>query len=492
MEKSAISNYLQVLTGAFECFGLFGTPIYFYFITNVLIDNGHFCPDFNQTQISLEINSKNIRFCDSKYLADQNSAVEIILYTGLILVNFLSVFSGWVIDRVSYLFVRILIIISYCLAFALQGIVSFDNETWILYLVQILFAVATTLLIVSTLKDLPTVVRKFENEVRSILNSLVIGSGWFHWMAYKLLNHEDRKTNPNYFWSIRNYSFVMLGFVVVFCGLRTFVWPQNPQVISRHSDIKPRNLSVFQTYRRKTVQIEEKAEGHTSLTARVSLLGRKISIATQAIVGYQNPGANKFSRPFRDWKFLSLAYWVIVISLPFYSWIGYQFQWLNQKNFSIEKIDQYFNVTGWFNLAVIIGSIFHGMLVEKLNFKFGFKKTVMIHTVLVNTMIIFSFLFSSLSTEKMGLGVHYFLYFLNSFSTFMLYTNANMCAVLTIPENLVGQGIGFNITLTGAVGFVCILIYLTGWSTKIILLMSSSLATTTFFHLYALYKFEQN
>lgn len=218
-------------------------------------------------------------------------------------------------------------------------------------------------------------------------------------------------------------------------------------------------------------------------------------------------------------EFYTLSYWTIFNILPAASWIGYQHQWLSDKNFSQLEIEKYFQLTGWFNLLLIPFSVGHGMVVEKISawWDQDFKKTVILNSCVVVLINMVSCLLTSLISPDLSFKLTYicyflrvlfiwsddaerlwFLYFLTRYPNvpldnlmfFNCYTNCNMSAILQFPPEILGQGIGFNVTLTGLTYLSPMAIYLTGISIDTLQLVCCGLVISSLVHCLAVHKIQ--
>lgn len=64
--------------------------------------------------------------------------------------------------------------------------------------------------------------------------------------------------------------------------------------------------------------------------------------------------------------------------------------------------------------------------------------------------------------------------------------------VLLLPENIIGQGIGFNMSSTGVMSFLPLLIYKTGITVQKLQLVGAGLVISSLVYYYPLCKFKKN
>lgn len=64
-----IGGYLNLITGLIETFCLLGVCNNFFYITNVMIENGHFCPLYDDSDVAVNnnqtVNPNRIRPCEA-------------------------------------------------------------------------------------------------------------------------------------------------------------------------------------------------------------------------------------------------------------------------------------------------------------------------------------------------------------------------------------------------------------------------------------------
>lgn len=227
--RQNISDILNILTGLIECFILLGLSVYFFYLINVLIDQGHFCP----ATTSHNNETSNIITCHD--IQAQNQNVVGILITGLVMFNLPSFMYGFILDNFELIYVRIIILIGQILGYLTLTQTTHTNSFYTLYLVQIFIGFSNGILFIQGLRDLPQVIPKYENLVRSVVNSMVNSSGWFYWMVYKILS----SSAENQSFEITDYAWVMLGISVILIAGRSFLWlrqvktEEEPEYVSR-------------------------------------------------------------------------------------------------------------------------------------------------------------------------------------------------------------------------------------------------------------------
>lgn len=194
-----------------------------YIFINILVENGHFCPEkyaepyflannslsefANSNQTVLELGSatnslgspksfKFIQICTQQPDSIEKQA-SIFSLLGLLVVNFGCLFFGFICDRFRPLFIRILIIVLFASGWLILSFINFENELAILssFISSIIVMnIGAGLLFIDLLSTLPIIFRKFEFSIRTLLLAMPMGSGWFYWfISEKLLGSKTRR-----------------------------------------------------------------------------------------------------------------------------------------------------------------------------------------------------------------------------------------------------------------------------------------------------------
>lgn len=232
-----ISSYLNLITGLIKAFVFYGLSTASYFVILILVQNGHFCDTHefekylqSQTNTSqLQVVLRNETLMNSKYyqncVSDQQKSIGSILSTlPIFILSLFGLLYGLVVDRFRVLFVRSAIIVLYLFGLFCLAQITLQSEIYV-YIAIILISMVNGLLMIEATRDVPQAVPKLENITRSICLGLQLGTGFFYSLINKyFIGVETRFEDPNYFWNIQNFSYVMMALCGVIMIPRTLIW----------------------------------------------------------------------------------------------------------------------------------------------------------------------------------------------------------------------------------------------------------------------------
>lgn len=223
-------QYLNLITGLIEAFIFYGFAMSFYFITLILVQNGHFCDKAkfdilwsDNPELFQNLMYKNESYMNSKYyqncVSDQQDTIASIMATVPVAILALpGFFFGMLVDKFRVLFVRIIIITLMLLGLLLLSLVTLQHEFY-LYISVVLISIAVALLMIEATRDVPNAVPEWESIVKSLCMGLQMGTGFFYSLINKyLIGRQVRFEDPNYFWNLQNFSYVMMGLTLVITG----------------------------------------------------------------------------------------------------------------------------------------------------------------------------------------------------------------------------------------------------------------------------------
>lgn len=513
-----IGGYLNLITGLIETFCLLGVCNNFFYITNVMIDDGHFCPLYDDestipADANQSVNPNRIRPCQGQY-DEQAARAAPMITAGLAVFNMLGLFYGFVLDRFNVLFVRILIIVAYTLGFILLSMVNFQSEGMI-YAALIFLGLGTGFGMVQAIRDVPQAVPSIENIIRSIVMAMPQASGFFYWVIGTRLSNEARKTNANYFWTYVNFSYIMIGFTLIMGTFRTYFWlsgkyndqheykrKNHHQFFKRRSVIGQENRSsVTNLWRRfSRIGINEEDQGVNAVAEltedvgrRISRISARVSQVAIDVIGYKSDSDSSILDMFKSFNFWSHVGWMALSVLPFFAWISYMAPWLIEKGYSGPEIGDFFKPTGYLNLSSILIQFVHGLLVDKIAMNYGYKKAVCASMLFLGLLSVGTCFLSALANkENSSMVAQQAAYLLQQQGLGSAFTNSAMGIILICPPDIIGQGIGFNITVAGAVSFIPLAVYASNSSIKNFLMICGCLVgLACIFNTIMMYRYKQ-
>lgn len=233
------------------CFGL---STAYYYMTNVMVENGHFCNQY-EPYIHNNITFTKIRVCQDG-IAPQTDRASIFMMISLLIGAVPCIIWGFFVDRFRVLFVRLVSNFSMCIGLLCIAMTNFNNE-WILYLASLFIGISNGIVGVQMARDLPLAVEALNTYTRSLLNGIWMAGGFSYWLISKyFLLQKKRFTQDDYFWSVQNFSFVMIGVYGSLTFTRTFIWLKG--VYGGQKENKQDRNAHFQ--RRSVFQDEQEEE----------------------------------------------------------------------------------------------------------------------------------------------------------------------------------------------------------------------------------------
>lgn len=427
--------------------------------------------------------------------------------------NMLGLFYGFVLDRFNVLFVRILIIVCYTLGFILLSMVNFQSEGMI-YAALIFLGIGTGFGMVQAIRDVPQAVPSIENIVRSIVISMPTASGFFYWVIGSRLADPIRFQDANYFWTFSNFSYIMIGFTLIMGSLRTYFWlsgkfnnqheykrKNHHQFFKRRSVIGQENRSSVTNLWRRFSKIatgeedgmEKVAELTEDVGRRISRISNRVSQVAVEVIGYKSDSETSIVNMFSSFYFWSHVCWMAISVLPFFAWISYMAPWLIEKGYAGAEIGDFFKPTGYLNLSSILIQFVHGLVIDRISMRYGYKKAVCSSILFLGILNVgTSFLVALANKANSSMGTQQLAYLLQQQGLGSAFANSAMGMILICPPEIIGQGIGFNITVAGAISFLPLAVYGTGISIKNFVMVCGCLvAVVCVFNTVVMWKYQQ-
>lgn len=308
-----ISKCLKLFTGFLEVFCIFAMSFSFYFVDAVLLENGHFCPKNQTLDIVIEDQvSPYLKICPEEFLTSQQNQISYLTMAPIICMGLLSYTMGILVDRFNISFTRILISLAYLSGYLSLAFINFDNDHYLPYIAILLISLGNGTMIIHSFNFLPRIYEKYENWIRSVINGIVIGSAWFYWAITRyFLGNQIRFEKLDYFWNLKNFSRILTLVCWGLFSLRTLIW-------FRHEGA--RSASKYGSKESSTCNLKYLI-GYTAATE-----------------------TNSLTSQFRYFKFWTHVLHMALSNLPYYCFYGYINQFLTEKGFDNDQINEILEV----------------------------------------------------------------------------------------------------------------------------------------------------
>lgn len=478
--RSNILDYLNVATGLIEIVLVFGFSSSFYFIGTIMVENGHFCdPDLLE---NYQIDNQTLEFikiCSPNFQETQLSKMSLIVILGVTINGLLGYLQGFIVDRFGVLFVRILIHIFHISGFLSLAFMSFQTE-YLTYVSILSFSFGNGVLITLAVRDFPLVMPRYKEEITSISVSIFIASGFVMMMFSKyLIGNPVRFEQVDYFWNLKNFSFLALVVSLGLGILRTALWQNqigpNPKFGQFYENRSPREQderspsSIYkpdQPVNDENIPpkrgssllstLPEDFNSRNSIIKRTSVILKRRS--TQ-ILDYKPPNQNNsLLTEIKTLKLWSHTFQLNFSNLPYYSFIGYINQYMIYKQLDKLQQNQVLMVGGYLLLTVAVMGYLYGLLVKYIDQKFKSKQAFIVLLILTNLFNVVAIIVAVLGPKTENLIFMYVSYFCIICTAVFNWANCYYGIGCLWPQEMHGQCYGFVNTIDGITGFLPVVI----------------------------------